>query len=118
MRSSFSWWGDGKKGEVLRDKVLQRVRDGAVYQHISRKTTCLGLDRRLVPLCLVYESYDPGEYRRRAGGGDPTEYHRRLIHARAVDRIPPSHRDREWFAREGGFVDVGTADANDAVLRS
>ena len=82
------------------------------------KPTGLGLDRRLVPLCLVYESYDPGEYRRRAGGGDPTEYHRRLIHARAVDRIPPSHRDREWFAREGGFVDVGTADANDAVLRS
>jgi hypothetical protein len=40
-----------------------------------------------------------------------------LIHARAVDRIPLSLLNREWLAREGGFVNVSAADANAAVLR-
>jgi hypothetical protein len=40
-----------------------------------------------------------------------------LILARTVDRIPPLLLNREWLAREGGFINVMAADANATVLR-
>ena len=84
---------------------------------VFKGLTGLGLDRRLIPLGLVDKPNYARKHRRGAGGRDPYEYDRHLIHAGAVDRVtgPLGHGKR--LAREGGFVNVGACDAVPPIRR-